>query len=94
MDRRPARPIIINFRFSEEEYDRLKKIADHYGLDASATVRMLMKKQERAIANMAAKRHPDGPDKEVATSGLAVPVVPAVLPAASRAPGARSKGGT
>jgi antitoxin component of RelBE/YafQ-DinJ toxin-antitoxin module len=47
---RPARPLIVNFRFSEEEYERLKKIAEHYGLDASATVRMLVKRQERIIA--------------------------------------------
>ena len=53
--RGPARPLIVNFRFSEEEYERLKKIAEHYGLDVSATVRMLMKRQERIIAKRVAK---------------------------------------
>ena len=66
-NRRPARPLIINFRFSEEEYDRLKKIAEHYGLDVSATVRMLIKKQERVIAKRAAKA--SGQSKETVDNG-------------------------
>ena len=54
-NRGPARPLIVNFRLSEEEYERLKKIAEHYGLDVSATVRMRMKRQERIIAKRVAK---------------------------------------
>ena len=54
-NRQPARPLIVNFRFSEEEYARLKRIAEHYGLDASATMRLLIKKQERILEKRAAK---------------------------------------
>lgn len=39
----------FNIRFSDEEWARLEYLAAHYGLNATAVIRMLMKKEEDAV---------------------------------------------
>lgn len=40
-----ARRRLFNFRASEEEVDRLRVLAKHYGLNVSQVVRMLAKRE-------------------------------------------------
>lgn len=36
-------------KFSDEEIDRLRRLAKHYGLGAAALIRMLLKKEDDAL---------------------------------------------
>ena len=39
----------LNIRLSEEEAQRFERVADHYGLNIAATIRMLFKEKARAL---------------------------------------------
>jgi hypothetical protein len=39
----------LNVRLSEEESERLETVASHYGLNAAAIIRMLLKREYDAI---------------------------------------------
>jgi predicted DNA binding CopG/RHH family protein len=41
---------MFTMRLSEEESTRLDKLAAHYGLNAAGLIRMVLKKEERALA--------------------------------------------
>lgn len=48
--REVARDRLFNMRLSEEESARLDRIAAHYGLNAAGAIRMLLKREDDAIA--------------------------------------------
>lgn len=39
----------LNIRLSEEESGRFERVADHYGLNIAATIRMLFKEKAREL---------------------------------------------
>ena len=45
-----AREKLFNMRLSEEEAARLERLAAHYGLNAAGVIRMLLKREEDALA--------------------------------------------
>ena len=48
-DEKERRQRIFNMRLSDEEGARLDKIADHYGINAAELIRMLLKREEKAV---------------------------------------------
>ena len=44
-----VRRTLFNMRLSEDESERLKKLAEHYGLNAAGTIRMLLKDRARDL---------------------------------------------
>lgn len=49
----------FNIRFSQAEFDRLDRIAEHYALSAAAVVRMLLKRETDMLdAQATATRRP------------------------------------
>ena len=44
-----------NIRLNEEEWKRLAELAEHFGLDVSSTIRMLVKKEHDRIEKGKAK---------------------------------------
>jgi predicted DNA-binding protein len=40
----------LNIRLSAEESERLDRVADHYGLNSAGLIRMLLKREDLAIA--------------------------------------------
>ncbi len=45
---------LINFRVDDEEWERLDRLADHYGLTMSSVLRMLAKRDSLALGLEAA----------------------------------------
>lgn len=39
----------LNIRLSDEEAERFKRVADHYGLNVAGTIRMLFKEKARDL---------------------------------------------
>jgi hypothetical protein len=46
----------LNIRLSEEEADRLERVAEHYGLNVPSLIRMLVKREDDKIAAEKKKR--------------------------------------
>jgi antitoxin component of RelBE/YafQ-DinJ toxin-antitoxin module len=44
-----ARGRLLNFRVNDEEWERLQRLADHYGLNVSGVIRMLAKRDAVAL---------------------------------------------
>lgn len=44
-----ARGRLLNFRVNDEEWSRLQRLADHYGLNVSGVLRMLAKRDSVAL---------------------------------------------
>lgn len=49
-----ARAKTFNIRFSDEEWRRLDRVAEHYALTAAGVIRMLLKREVDAIARASA----------------------------------------
>lgn len=57
-DDKERRQRIFNMRLSDDEGARLDKIADHYGINAAELIRMLLKREEKAlVAEATTKEH-------------------------------------
>lgn len=46
------RPWLVNIRLSAEERDRMHKLAEYHGIDVSAMLRMLLRKEEHRIERL------------------------------------------
>ncbi len=44
-----AKERLITIRLDDEEHERFEKVASAYGIDVSATIRFLMKREEDAL---------------------------------------------
>ena len=44
-----ARGRLLNFRVNDEEWGRLQRLAEHYGLNVSGVIRMLSKRDAVAL---------------------------------------------
>jgi uridine phosphorylase len=55
-DEKERRQRIFNMRLSDDEGARLDKLSEHYGINAAELIRMLLKREEKAIATEAPTR--------------------------------------
>lgn len=46
------RPWLVNIRLSEEERARMHKLAEYHGIDVSAMLRMLLRKEDHRIERL------------------------------------------
>ena len=51
-----ARERQVNFRVSQEEMERFAKVASHYGLTITSIIRMLFKRESKALGLETKKR--------------------------------------
>jgi hypothetical protein len=49
MHTEPVREKLFNMRMSVDEWDRLDRLAKHYGLNAASMIRMLVMDREREL---------------------------------------------
>ena len=58
-DAMTARGKVFNVRLSDEEWERVNRLADGYGLSAASLFRMLLKAEERRVAQPEPQTHPE-----------------------------------
>ncbi len=71
----------LNIRLSEEESGRFERVADHYGLNIAATIRMLFKEKARELGFEGLAAATVARRKAYEDQGLPVPPPPPFVPA-------------